>query len=133
MISSLFYYEATRFRGSHSKSLISQMSHVLRSIYQELSGQRRKVCYYKRCPKQRQISAKGGKTMSQQYNSLSTVCATCNYWGGWHDLKQYGDYVEIDSPMDTGSCYSNNSGWKNGSPTQACGGCMHWEKWSALR
>ncbi len=71
--------------------------------------------------------------MSQQYNSLSTVCATCKYWGGSRDLKQYGDYVEIDSPMDRGACYSSDSGWLNSLPVQASGGCRYWEKWSALR
>ena len=40
---------------------------------------------------------KGGAIMSQQYNSMSAVCATCKYWGGARDLKQYGDYVELDS------------------------------------
>ena len=71
--------------------------------------------------------------MSQQYNSMIRVCATCAYWGGSRDLKQYGDYVELDSPMDRGACYSDNSGWKGNSPTQASGGCSYWVKWSALR
>ena len=71
--------------------------------------------------------------MSQQYVPRNQVCATCNYWGGSRECKQYGDYVEIDSPMDTGACYSNDSGWKNGSPVQANMGCRCWEKWSALR
>lgn len=71
--------------------------------------------------------------MSQQYNSMSKVCATCNYWGGSRELKQYGDYIELDSPMDTGACYSNDSGWKNSSPVQACSGCPYWQKWTALR
>lgn len=42
---------------------------------------------------------KGGEIMSQQYNSMSKVCATCSYWGRSGGLKQYGDYVELDSPM----------------------------------
>ncbi len=71
--------------------------------------------------------------MSQQYDSLSTVCATCKYWGGVRALMQYGDYVELDSPMNTGACYSNDSGWRNGLPVQACSNCRFWEKWDALR
>lgn len=71
--------------------------------------------------------------MSQQYNSMSKVCATCSYWGGSRDLKQYGDYVELDSPMQTGACYNHNSGWFNGSPVQASSYCRCWIKWSALR
>lgn len=71
--------------------------------------------------------------MSQQYNWMSQVCATCKYWSGPRTLKQYGDYVELDSPMERGSCSSNDSGWKNSSPVQACSGCRYWEKWSALR
>lgn len=71
--------------------------------------------------------------MSQQYNFMSKVCATCKYWGGPRDLKQYGDYVEIGSPMDRGACYSRDSGWLNSSPVQASGGCRYWEKWDALR
>lgn len=71
--------------------------------------------------------------MSQQYNSMSAVCATCSYWGGARDLKQYGDYVELDSPMQTGACYSHDSGWFNGSPVQASNYCSCWEKWSALK
>lgn len=76
---------------------------------------------------------KGGAIMSQQYNSMSAVCATCSYWGGARDLKQYGDYVELDSPMQTGACYSHDSGWFNGSPVQASNYCRCWKKWSALR
>lgn len=71
--------------------------------------------------------------MSQQYNSMSAVCATCSYWGGTRDLKQYGDYVELDSPMQTGACYNHNSGWFNGSPVQVSSYCRCWIKWSALR
>ena len=71
--------------------------------------------------------------MSQQYNSMSMVCATCAYWGGSRELKQYGDYVELDSPMDRGACYSRDSGWFNGSPVQASNYCRCWVKWSALR
>ena len=76
---------------------------------------------------------KGGANMSQQYTSMSKVCATCSYWGGTRDLKQYGDYVELDSPMQTGACYNHNSGWFNGSPVQARSYCRCWIKWSALR
>lgn len=71
--------------------------------------------------------------MSQQYNSLSKVCATCNYWGRRRELKQYGDYVELDSPMTTGACYSDNSGWRNDPEVQACSNCNYWKQWSALR
>lgn len=71
--------------------------------------------------------------MSQQYNSMSAVCATCSYWGGTRDLKQYGDYVELDSPMQTGACYNHNSGWFNGSLVQTSSYCRCWIKWSALR
>lgn len=71
--------------------------------------------------------------MSQQYNSMIHICATCKYWGGSRDLKQFGDYVELDSPMQTGSCYSHDSGWFNGSPVQACSNCRYWAKWDALR
>ncbi len=71
--------------------------------------------------------------MSQQYNSMIQVCATCSYWGGSRELKQYGDYVELGSPMDTGACYSHDSGWFNGSPVQASSYCRCWMKWSALR
>lgn len=71
--------------------------------------------------------------MSQQYNAMSKVCATCSYWGGSRELKQCGDFLEIGSPMDTGACYSRDSGWFNCSPVQACSGCRYWEKWSALR
>lgn len=41
--------------------------------------------------------------MSQQYNAMSEVCATCSYWGGSRELKQCGDFLEIGSPMDTGA------------------------------
>lgn len=54
--------------------------------------------------------------MSQQYNAMSEVCATCSYWGGSRELKQCGDFLEIGSPMDTGACYSRDSGWFNCSP-----------------
>lgn len=71
--------------------------------------------------------------MSQQYNSMFKICATCQYWSGSRDLMQYGDYIELDSPMQTGKCYNRYSGWFNGSPVQANCECRCWEKWSALR
>ncbi len=71
--------------------------------------------------------------MSQQYPPMVKVCATCNFWGGARNVMQWGDYVELDSPMDTGPCYSNNSGWRGGSEVQACGGCNCWQKWSSLK
>lgn len=71
--------------------------------------------------------------MSEQYTFNDRTCATCAYWGGTRELKQYGDYLEVGSPMDRGICYSRDSGWSISQPTQACGSCSVWKKWEALR
>ena len=71
--------------------------------------------------------------MSQQYGAPIKTCATCQYWGGSREVKQYGDYIEVNSPMNTAPCYNNDSSWRNGPHTQACGGCPCWEKWGPLR
>lgn len=70
----------------------------------------------------------------QQYGWQTKVCATCDYWGGAREIKQYGDWLEVDNPMNTAPCYNRESGWFNGPHTQACsGGCPHWRKWGPLR
>lgn len=71
--------------------------------------------------------------MSQQYVPGERVCATCDFWGGKRECMQWGDYVEIDSPMDMGECYSYESGWRGQGGIQACTNCTHWEAWCALR
>lgn len=71
--------------------------------------------------------------MPQQYPSHIKACATCNYWGGSRKAMQWGDYVELESPMDTGPCYSGDSGWKGSSDVQACSECRYWQKWPALK
>ena len=71
--------------------------------------------------------------MSQQFVNIIKVCATCDYWGGRRECMQYGDYVEIDSPMDIGKCFSDGSGWRTSEGTQACSVCSYWKKWCALR
>lgn len=42
---------------------------------------------------------------------MSKVYATCSYLGGSRELKQYGDYVELNSHMQTSACYSPDSDW----------------------
>lgn len=71
--------------------------------------------------------------MSQQYGRNIGVCATCDFWGGKRECKQWGDHVEIGSPMDMGECYSAESGWRGKGGTQACSKCAHWQAWCALR
>lgn len=71
--------------------------------------------------------------MSEQYGSMMKICATCQYWGGSREVKQWGAYLEINSSTDTGLCYSSNSSFGYGPPMQACNGCPCWEKWAPLK
>ena len=68
-----------------------------------------------------------------QFTCDSKYCATCSCWSGERKIcDHFGSRLEVSSPMATGKCLNQNSGyWKQ--TKQANGGCSSFIKWGALR
>ena len=68
-----------------------------------------------------------------QYTCDVKYCATCACWSGRRNVcDRWGSRLEVTSPMDTGKCQNQNSGYR-GQTKQANGGCSAFVKWEALK
>ena len=71
--------------------------------------------------------------MSSQYPKDWKNCVTCEYWAGSRQpADNWGNRVEVESPMSRGRCMNRQSGWFYSGEKQANSSCQSWERWRVL-